>query len=698
MIQSYEVIIKESTTGAGGKLKLYLTFDLDSQSVSNKTSLLTNFNLKIQLKGTGHHIGPWSGSGSTLTLIDTLGDIVGKIIYDGSIPYIGEGIYTIKKNIFPNGVTINHTNVVDSGMGFVIFQGKWNVNSQWGGMEYPTFPNKNTSGTETGTKVVLPSIQVSGFTKYNASFTSSQRPTFNFLLPKDATKATFFCETPSGGSSIISQDVTGATSYTITDEDINKLLGRMPNTDRMECQFNLGFYLGSKWTVIEGGIGVFSKDKTPPTFTYTIRSNTSSLTGSENIYILNHPTGGVQVTFLAQSAVGNNITSYFVENGGLKRTGLSNIVTFNNLKDNQLKLSVADEKNITSLITKTTLPEVINYFPPEVKVVLGGWNLSSADNSAVSIPVTVSGKVFKGNFGKTENSLTIVVKAKDKNNVDKATQTITPTLTSENYSETVVLNNLSGAKDGYTFEVTVTDAITSVTTSGSAKMEPIFDYSSSNFRFNVPLLFPHGGRQGIYGTDSDGNFKLALEPCNDGGNLVIGYDNYSTDIGLTNIYGSRINLYSKHGAGTSGIQRVLNSSRQTDSSTDTWMSFSDTEYGIYMHAGQKYRLKEYDRLNQQFNGYILVWKKYSSSSGNNYSDDDINYSYIPKTVDTNKLITVQLAAPGSEKTIWGAKTIKITNETQKINNTDVPVTVISGHSSNTADDNKHWVLTKVIGW
>jgi hypothetical protein len=67
----------------------------------------------------------------------------------------------------------------------------------------------------------------------------------------------------------------------------------MPNRDTMQCQFNLGFYLGSKWTVIEGEFGVYSKDKTPPTFTYTIKSNTSSLTGSEDIYILNHPTGGV---------------------------------------------------------------------------------------------------------------------------------------------------------------------------------------------------------------------------------------------------------------------------------------------------------------------------------------------------------------------------------------------------------------------
>ena len=52
--------------------------------------------------------------------------------------------------------------------------------------------------------------------------------------------------------------------------------------------------------------------------------------------------------------------------------------------------------------------------------------------------------------------------------------------------------------------------------------------------------------QAIQGIGVDGTPVVAFEPCDSSGNTVLGYGNYSSEIGSTNIYGMNVGLYAKN--------------------------------------------------------------------------------------------------------------------------------------------------------
>lgn len=101
----------------------------------------------------------------------------------------------------------------------------------------------------------------------------------------------------------------------------------------------------------------------------------------------------------------------------------------------------------------------------------------------------VSGKYFPQNLGETANTLTVMYRYKGSGDYCDWI-TLTPTIGSNYaYEATQTIEGLD-YKTTYTFQAKATDKITTVETGEvRVKTQPVFDWSSEDFRFNVPVYF-----------------------------------------------------------------------------------------------------------------------------------------------------------------------------------------------------------------
>jgi uncharacterized repeat protein (TIGR02543 family) len=119
----------------------------------------------------------------------------------------------------------------------------------------------------------------------------------------------------------------------------------------------------------------------------------------------------------------------------------------------------------------------------------------------------------------------------------------------------VIGNGLLSAEASYTIRVVVTDSNGYKSASrtlagivfpidmlpenkGVAFGKPAESAGFADFGYNA--LFPN--MKGIYGVDLQGNVKMVLQPQNENGNITLGWDNYDTANGYTNIYGHDVHI------------------------------------------------------------------------------------------------------------------------------------------------------------
>ena len=128
--------------------------------------------------------------------------------------------------------------------------------------------------------------------------------------------------------------------------------------------------------------------------------------------------------------------------------------------------------------------------------------------------------------------------------------------------------------------------------------------SKNNIKTDCNIVLPNV--KAIVGLNTSGTERVNIQPCNGSNNFVLGYGSYSASEGATNIYGNKLNFYTKTYLNSTRPLKVL------------WSG------AYYMNASQSITLSE--AVSTQLNGIVLVWSKYSDGA-QNY---EWNCFFVPK--------------------------------------------------------------------
>lgn len=200
-----------------------------------------------------------------------------------------------------------------------------------------------------------------------------------------------------------------------------------------------------------------------------------------------------RVTFNPEPKKGASIVNKTVTCSGQTISSESDYADFENVESNIFVVSVTDNRGIT--VSKEVTIDMIPYVKltciPTIDKELG------ADGTTANVHITVSGNVFAGSFGSVNNRFTLEYRYKNSTseypideNGDEVWTVISNAATDTPYEFTTTIENLD-YKGTYTIQVRAKD---SVYTGGVqakdeiVKIIPVFDWSETDFNFNVPVI------------------------------------------------------------------------------------------------------------------------------------------------------------------------------------------------------------------
>lgn len=170
-----------------------------------------------------------------------------------------------------------------------------------------------------------------------------------------------------------------------------------------------------------------------------------------------------------------NLPNYYSDRHGTTQTFIGH-------NNGVFRFGATDTRNRSAV--KTITLAAIDYRSPTVS--LDGVEINT--NGVATIDI--SGTWFKGSFGKVTNDITVSYRYKSNSSSSWGSWTTIPNVTKNNdgtFSATVTKSGLSYTET-YNFEARVQDAINTVSSKEYiAKSLPVFDWSSDDFNFNVPV-------------------------------------------------------------------------------------------------------------------------------------------------------------------------------------------------------------------
>lgn len=170
-----------------------------------------------------------------------------------------------------------------------------------------------------------------------------------------------------------------------------------------------------------------------------------------------------------------NMPNYYSDRQGTTQTFIGH-------NNGVFKFGATDTRNRSA--TKTITLAAIDYRSPTISV--DGIEINTSGVATIDI----SGTWFKGSFGKVSNDITVSYRYKSNSSSSWGSWTTIPNVTKNDdgtFSVTVTKNGLSYTET-YNFEARVQDAINTVSSKEYiAKSLPVFDWSSDDFNFNVPV-------------------------------------------------------------------------------------------------------------------------------------------------------------------------------------------------------------------
>lgn len=160
--------------------------------------------------------------------------------------------------------------------------------------------------------------------------------------------------------------------------------------------------------------------------------------------------------------------------------------TINKVESGTFKFSATDSRGY--ITSQTVTKPLIKY----VKLTCS-MNASAASTSGVAV-LKISGNYWNGNFGATNNTLTVQYRYKEQGGIysDWTDSSASIDKSNNTYSTTVTISGLNYL-NAYTFQARAIDKLATVkSTEQTRKTVPVFDWGAEDFNFNVPVSFSAG--------------------------------------------------------------------------------------------------------------------------------------------------------------------------------------------------------------
>lgn len=226
---------------------------------------------------------------------------------------------------------------------------------------------------------------------------------------------------------------------------------------------------------------------------FTILNAQPELTGNANVGIVNF--NGVEVAVNPTARYNATIASISVKHGGI--TNATATSTFEKLYNDNFIITVVDSRGFSISATKS-IP-LVNWFKPSFS-----FTATSPDATTNHSDIKVEGTFFSSSFGAVNNILNVDCRWKTGSGEYSEWQAMAVETNANAFAATYTAT-LDYAKQ-WIIQIRVIDKLT--TQEGKEIIVitlPVFDWSESDFNFNVPiyvnnkyLLVPTGGSAGQY--------------------------------------------------------------------------------------------------------------------------------------------------------------------------------------------------------
>ena len=214
-----------------------------------------------------------------------------------------------------------------------------------------------------------------------------------------------------------------------------------------------------------------------------VNSDTIALTGNPNIFVRYE--SQVEFSTGATASKHATIVSQSVQCGSKTVSNLYHGV-ISDIETGSFIFNATDSRGLHANQVVISNTGMIEYIKPtisqEVEIELSG-------ETGAIITVSVRGNYYNGTFGAVDNTLALYVRyASGKNELgDWVKLEGTPTLNGNTYELTTEFSGLD-YDSSYTFQCRAVDKLNTVETqSYTIKLLPVFDWSETDFNFNVPV-------------------------------------------------------------------------------------------------------------------------------------------------------------------------------------------------------------------
>lgn len=333
-----------------------------------------------------------------------------------------------------------------------------------------------------------------------------------------------------GETTTVGENLAGGTHQFMIPTSYYDVFGsRTSATATGTCEtYSDGVLIGStNFTFTINGPGGADAEPIVEVEAYDTNSTTYNLTGDTSTIILGYSNIYYKIQATAQN--GATISSYKAINGSSVKTSSSG--TFTRASSGTVNFYITDSrgnKTVESIVLNT-----LTYTPLTCNI--ANTTLSTAG----TMSITVNGNYFNDSFGNLNNTLTVYYRYKQTGGSFSSWTTMSPTINGNTYTATASRTGLNPEAD-YVFEARAVDRLSDINSGGSnVQNKPVFDWSGTDFNFNVPVHFAAGatglessGGGGISGGTVDGDLTITGDlrlkgSGNYGNTLYFGDGSYS---------------------------------------------------------------------------------------------------------------------------------------------------------------------------
>ena len=307
-------------------------------------------------------------------------------------------------------------------------------------------------------------------------FTDEDNPTIQYSNPANLPIYAYI-EVAGQSRPIAERKITGSSyTFNFTDAERNTLrsLNTTSNTQPMRfvVRTDMGGYSLYAW--LDRTLTI----KNPkPTLSPTVvdsNAKTVALTGSNSKLVKYY--SNAKVTFGAQAVKGASLVASLVVCGGKSRTSDG---TIKGVESGDFVFAVGDSRG--NKTTKGVSRTLVNYVRLSCNIGDG------VPDGSGNFTFTVSGAFFNGSFGAATNSLTVKYRYRVVGGTYSSYRDMQVSKFGNSYTATVNITGLDYTKT-YQFQAQATDKLATATTpEKSIRSVPVFDWSQTDFNFNVPV-------------------------------------------------------------------------------------------------------------------------------------------------------------------------------------------------------------------